>query len=232
MRIGRLSMLRAKILKFKTHITLRDVKNLLSKAEYTEDIGRGVVLSEVTSSEIIGRYFEKNIYIEEIIHPIDGVIEQERFNFLDIAFNIDFEKKLLTIQSNLSKKSNFITFFGACLDFEPTITDIKINPIELVEGMKPILSQVFFRKLTYSNIQIDSTTKASITINSSDDASQKDVFSNILDLHIPSRLTFEGLYQNKRASGTISSSCSMSISSLYSNELIAVIKESLFLLVS
>ena len=216
-------MLRAKILKIESSLSAREAKNLLLKAEYVEDVGRGIVLSDATSSEISGRYFEKNIYIEEVFHPIEGMTELERYNFFDIAFNINFELGLITLLSSLTKKNSFITFLGMCLNFKASIVDIKIDPLKLIEKINANFSQVNLRKLVYSNIQIDNSTKASIAISSLDDARTNDKFLSIIESQTPSRLSFEGIYNNKRISCSISSNCSIALSNNCSEEVLSML---------
>jgi hypothetical protein len=227
MHIGRQSMLRAKILKIESSISAKEAKNFLLKAEYVDEVGRGIVLSNTTNSEISGKYYEKNIYIEEIIHPINGLTELERYNFSDVAFNIDFELGLITLYSNIVRKNSFITFLGMCLDFKVSIIDIKINPIRLIEDIKSDIHNINIRKLVYSNIQIDNNTKVSIAINSIDDASKNSNFLSVIANQIPSRLNFEGSYNNKRISCSVSLNCSISISNNFSEEILSIIQSNI-----
>jgi hypothetical protein len=220
-------MLRAKILKIESSLSAKEVKNFLLKAEYIDEVGRGIVLSSATSSDISGRYYEKNVYIEEIIHPINGLTELERYNFSDVSFNIDFKLGLITLYSGIIKKNNFITSLGMYLDFKVSIIDIKINPIKLIEYIKSDIHQINLRKILYSNIQIDDNTKISIAINSIDDASRNSKFQSFIANQIPSRLTFEGFYNNNRISCSVSSNCSMSISNNFSDELFSIIKSNI-----
>jgi hypothetical protein len=146
----------------------RMAKWLLSE-KFSHQRGWGFDIAEIRKDYVTGRYIAKEKHIESFRDPRGEVRTVEFEVFWDLEFRIQSANPNLEVLTPSRGLPELFNHFGKSLDYSISITPIAVDPLQWVKHLKKEYDAVSVRRAVISDIELSSSSSASVVIAGSED---------------------------------------------------------------
>lgn len=170
-------MLTVRWLKIIIPITLRVLSEKMLSNQYTDDSGKGFLLSSTISNRVSGKYIEKIINKSTVIDPFGNETESVTTDYYVLNFTFD-DSNYLEIKNPPRSMKKFISNLRDLVGLGLEVSEVSIDPLEWVNNIENSMFPVVVKHISASGIVVPKNALAKISISGEKDI--RDEFDSMI----------------------------------------------------